>query len=97
MLSLQIRTLAKNDIQEIVDYYDSISPKLADKFLQQLFSAFDLLLANPQLFQLKYRATRVLYLKTYPFGIHYRIDENEVIILAVIHTSRNPKTWKERS
>ncbi|RLD44900.1 MAG: hypothetical protein DRI89_02500 [Bacteroidetes bacterium] len=96
MYSLNIRLLAKEDIQEIVDYYDEKVPTVTDKFLTALFSDIELLKKNPLLFEKKYRDTRVRFMKHFPFGVHYRLVNNKVEILAVLHTSRNPKIWEER-
>ncbi|WP_420388132.1 type II toxin-antitoxin system RelE/ParE family toxin [Roseivirga sp.] len=97
MSSLQIRTHAQLDIQEIVDYYDGISSVITDKFLDQLYQSLDFLAEHPKNFQVKYRNTRVYYLKDFPFGIHYLERNDLVVVLAVLHTSRNPKVWKTRS
>lgn len=96
MYNLQIRTLAKADIQEVVDFYDKISPRIASKFLEHLFNSLEVIQNDPKIFQTKYRKTRVYFMRNYPFGIHYRIIEHKVEVLAVLHTSRSPKTWKER-
>ncbi len=93
MSKINIRLLAKQDIQEIVNYYDDISTKITDKFLDDLFKEFDFLVKNPHSFQVKYKNTRVRYLKQFPFGVHYLIQKNSIEILAVIHTSKNPKIW----
>ena len=95
---LRIRKLARKDIQEIVNYYEeTISTTITDKFLDYLYAEFDFLKKNPNLFEVKYKNSRVRYLKTFPFGIHYRILNNSIVeILAVLHTSRNPKTWINR-
>ena len=96
MSFLQIRVLAKNDIQHIVDYYDEQAPRISDKFLDLLFAEFEQILKNPEVFQIKYRETRVRYIKGFPFGIHYQIKGEIVEVLAVLHTSRSPKNWKKR-
>ena len=36
MYNLRFRPLANNDIQEIVDYYDSLNPQLSEVFLKEL-------------------------------------------------------------
>ena len=41
---------------------------------------------NPELFQRKYRHTRVRYIKGFPYGIHYILNEKIIEILAVLHT-----------
>jgi len=96
MRELRIRKLAQQDIQEIVDYYDAIAPHITDRFLDRLYKSLDTIKSNPFLFQIKYNNTRVRYLQGFRFGIHY-ITENDIVeILAVLHTSRDPKNWTER-
>ncbi len=96
MYQLLIRILAKGDIQEIVTYYDEISPTVADRFLENLYADFEVIKNNPFLFQKKYRDTRVRYLKVFPFGIHYIVKGKIIEILAILHTGRNPEVWKKR-
>jgi plasmid stabilization system protein ParE len=96
MYLLKIRFLAKDDIQQIVDYYEEKAPFVVDKFLEQLYIELEHIQQNPKLFQVKYKNTRVSYLKNFPFGIHYILDETKIEILGVFHTERNPKIWKKR-
>lgn len=96
MYQLHIRVLAREDIQHIVDYYDRIRSHIADTFLENLYAEFDVIVENPNLFQKKYRNTRVRYLKKFPYGIHYIVQEETIEILAVIHTKRNPEIWKKQ-
>lgn len=96
MYTLNIRLFAKEDIQEIVDYYDEKVPSVTDKFLADLFSDFEILEKNPFLFRKKYKETRVRFMQRFPYWIHYRFVNKKVEILAVLHTSRNPKIGEER-
>lgn len=98
MFQLQIRVLAQNDIQEIVDYYETkTSKRITDCFLDNLYVELQFIKTKPTSFQLKHKDTRVRYIKSFPFGIHYRIKNKNIIeILAVLHTSRNPNIWKNR-
>ncbi|WP_026452641.1 type II toxin-antitoxin system RelE/ParE family toxin [Aequorivita capsosiphonis] len=98
MYKLRIRILAQKDADEIYEYYHLLNSTLANRFLHSLYSELDALIENPELYQLKYKTTRVRYLKKFPFGIHYRVvDEKFIEVLSIIHTSRNPETWKKRS
>ena len=96
MYQFHIRFLAREDIQEIVDYYDSKSSHITDRFLENLYAEFEIIRKNPELFQKKYRKTRVRYIKGFHFGIHYILREETVEVLAVLHTGRNPQIWKSR-
>lgn len=51
---------------------------------------------NPLLFQVKYTSVRVAFLHKFPFGIHFIIKDDSVIILAVFHTIFNPSKWLKR-
>lgn len=96
MFQLQIRVLAQEDIQQVVDYYDLEAPYITDRFLENLYSEFDVIAKNPALFQKKYRDTHVRYVKGFPYGVHYILKDEIIEVLAVLHTSRNPKIWKKR-
>lgn len=69
----RIRLLAKEDIQHIIDYYDSKAPMVTDRFLDRLFREFEVLKQNPLLFESKYKNTRVRFIEGFPYVIHYVI------------------------
>ena len=92
---LIVRLLAKDDIQQIVDYYDEKAPFITDTFLVDLYEDFEIIKKNPFLFREKYKSTRVRFMKQFPFGIHYRVKKKKIEVLAVLHTSRNPIIWKQ--
>ncbi len=96
MFQLQIRVLAFEDIQQAVDYYEKKASHITDKFLEHLYIEIGVIQENPELFQKKYLSTRVRYIKGFPFGIHYILREQTIIILAVLHTNRNPNIGKKR-
>ena len=96
MFHFHIRVPVKEDIQQIVEYYEEKAPhSTTDRFLENLYVEFDVITENPELFQKKYRGTRVRYLKKFPFGIHYIFKDKTVEVLAVLHTSRSPKNWNK--
>lgn len=92
------RSLVKSDILNAVDFYKEINPKLAHQFLLRVEEATNYIEINPFLFQIKYNQVRTLLLKQFPYQIHYIIDEerNIVVILAIIHSYRNPKDFTKR-
>jgi plasmid stabilization system protein ParE len=96
MFQLHIRVLAREDIQQIVDYYDEKSADITDIFLDSLYTEFDVIADNTELFQVKYRKTRVRYIKGFSYGIHYILKGQTIEILAVLHTSRDSENWKNR-
>ncbi len=96
MYLFQIRVLASKDIQHAVDYYEEQAPSVTNRFLESLYTEFEIIKRNPKQFQIKYKNSRVRYIKGFPYGIHYALKDQIIEVLAVLHTSRNPKIWKKR-
>jgi len=88
----------KNDLKEINNWYRKIDKKLLDNFLKEFRYKIDFIKENPLSCELKYDNNRIVFLKKFPFGIHYFYNEqgNLIEIYSVFHTSRNPEQWKDR-
>ncbi|OBW41393.1 Plasmid stabilization system protein [Chryseobacterium sp. MOF25P] len=88
----------KNDLKEINNWYRKIDKKLSDNFLKEFRSKIKFIKENPLACELRYDNNRIVFLKKYPFGIHYFYNEkkNLIEIYSVFHTSRNPEQWKDR-
>jgi hypothetical protein len=35
-------------------------------------------------------------LTRFPYGVFFAVDDDEVLVLAVVHLHRHPDTWKNR-
>ncbi|WP_439488309.1 type II toxin-antitoxin system RelE/ParE family toxin [Algoriphagus sp.] len=90
-LNILISTAAKLDIKDIFDWYETQSTGLGSKFEKEFIIAIDELTHQPQKFQIRYQNVRIHFLKKFPYGIHFQINENSILIIAVFHTSRKPK------
>ncbi len=96
MYKLKIRTLAQQDVQEIINYYDIINQNITNRFLEKLYLDIEIIKSNPFLFSKKHKEIRNCYLRKFPFNIYYQINDKNIDILAVLHTSRNPNIWQKR-
>jgi plasmid stabilization system protein ParE len=34
--------------------------------------------------------------KRFPYGLFYRLLDQQVVVVACFHTSRNPRVWRDR-
>lgn len=84
------------DIENAISWYKDINIELARSFLIELRAAIKYIHLNPKNSQIRYHIVRIARLKKFPFGIHYMIDDEIIIILGVFHTSLSPEKWKER-
>lgn len=67
-------------------------------FLKEVNTKVNFIAKNPLVYQIRYANIRVAFTDRFPYGIHYEYNEpeNEIIILAVFHTSINPGRWDKQ-
>lgn len=93
-----ILPLAKKDISEAAEWYNSKQDGLGNRFTQEVRSKVLFIIENPEISAIRYDNVRTTVLDIFPFMIHYMIDvkEKAIIIVAVFHTSLNPERWSDR-
>ncbi|OHT45250.1 type II toxin-antitoxin system RelE/ParE family toxin [Flavobacterium tructae] len=80
---------AKADYKNSLLYYKNIHPKLGNKFNDSFKKSISILKSNPLSFQIRYDNIRIIFLKTFPYAIHYSIYKNSIVIKSIFHTSRD--------
>ncbi len=80
---------AKINLKESSLYYKKISTKLDDRFKKDFVETLEKIKENPFHFQIRYREVRIAFCINFPFGIHYSLYDNEIVIHFVLHTKRD--------
>jgi plasmid stabilization system protein ParE len=44
-----------------------------------------------------HRDTRRALMRRFPFGIYFRVEQSQMMLVAVIHGSRHPYRWQGRT
>ena len=97
-MNLRLHRLAVAEIDHEVDYYESRQSGLGTELEDDLDDAFSMILRFP-LAAAQWRDCldrRVFVLDRFPFTIPYQIAGEEIVILALAHTSRRPGYWSRR-
>ncbi|HWO19336.1 MAG TPA: type II toxin-antitoxin system RelE/ParE family toxin [Kofleriaceae bacterium] len=97
-MNLRLHRLAVAEIDHEVDYYESRHPGLGAELEDELDDAFSLILRFPLVAaQWRNRPDRRVYVfDRFPFTLPYQITREEIVILALAHTSRRPGYWSRR-
>ena len=90
------RSAAERDIREAREWYEQIGPKFADQFTSAVDQAVSLLAENPLAFQALHRSVRRVLLHRFPYALFFVIRETKVVVLAVLHQSRDPRIAQRR-
>lgn len=94
--TLTIAKAAEDDIRQAFLWYEEQKEDLGRTFQKHVFKAVNSIRDNPLKVQIRYSETRVFFLKKFPFGIHFNVFGNEILIVAVFHTSIDPGNWRNR-
>jgi plasmid stabilization system protein ParE len=92
-----VRPEAEKDLKNAAEWYERRSDGLGDKFLDEVQIVFETLLEHPEIYPLVHRNTHRAVMNRFPFGIFYRIKEETIVVLTVMHGSRHPRRWQFRA
>ena len=85
ILSIQ----AENELEDALYFYDLISTKIGDHFLNQINECIESILLNPETYKLEFDLYRQAVVKKFPFVIIYTKIDSTILISAIFHTSKN--------
>jgi plasmid stabilization system protein ParE len=76
-------------------YYEGKTEGLGGKFLAAVDSAFDAIERYPEMFARVHGEVRRAILSRFPYAVFYRVEPKRVVVLAVLHTARDPRLWPQ--
>jgi plasmid stabilization system protein ParE len=94
---LIIRPEAEADLFEARGWYEEKQADLGSEFLTEIDDVFDRIGERPDLYAVEYKEVRRVALSRFPYVVYYRIVEETVEVIGVLHGSRDPKHWKSRA
>lgn len=89
---------AKQDIREAANWYNEKQNGLGKRFTQSVKDKLEFIKSNPLASINRYKYVRTAILDVFPFMVHYYVDptKNQIVVLGIFHTSRNPDKWEKR-
>jgi plasmid stabilization system protein ParE len=79
-------------------WYDEQRSGLGREFLEELAQTLARIAQNPQQYGVHFRNARAARLRRFPYVVHYVFTsvDGPVIVVAVMHGSRDPKRLRDR-
>lgn len=93
---LVVRPQALRELTAAYDWYEAQSPGLGSEFLRVAEAAMATLRRSPELYPAVRPAVRRALLRRFPYGLFYASDDEEIIVLAVLHVRQSPSRWPSR-
>jgi plasmid stabilization system protein ParE len=95
--AVRLRAEAESDLQTAAVWYESQRSHLGHEILDAAEELFTRISDNPLQFPVLYRNIRRTLLSRFPFGVFFRVQDQTVVVFAVMHASRNPNRWRNRT
>jgi len=92
-----LRPEAEQDLYDAASWYETHRSELGHRFLDEALAAFASIAESPLQYPELRRGIRRKLLKRFPFAVFFRVNEGVIVIIAVMHGSRDPKKWKDRT
>ena len=90
------RPQAVEELLAAIAWYDKQQTGLGEQFASACRATLDLLRARPDLFAPVHGPIRRVLLRRFPYAIMYLAEGTDLVVLAVMHERRDPRSWRRR-
>src|SRR5262245_58401440 len=94
--AVAFRRAARADIEEAAVWYDARRAELGAQFLSEVDRCVVRLADHPERFPIVHRDIRRIALQRFPYSIYFRVEVRRIVVLAVFHGRRDPRSWMTR-
>ena len=70
---------------------------MGSKFLDEVLRVLSAISGQPEGVPVVHREIRRAVTRRFPFGVYYLVGRTDLVVLAVMHGSRDPASWKSRT
>ena len=92
---LTITPRARRELNEATDWYEAQRPGLGELFAYAFRTTTAGIVSNPFQYQKFGRRLRRAGLLRFPYGLMYAVSNDEIVIVACFHGSRDPIEWTD--
>lgn len=92
---LLIRRQAKNDLRQAARWYEGQNVGLGRELVTEIAVALNRIVENPLQYQTIYGEVRRAISYKFPYGVFYRIEQQNIVVFAIVHLHRDPTSWQD--
>jgi plasmid stabilization system protein ParE len=94
-VNVRFLDVAEAELREAVAFYDAQRPGLGDEFREEVRATIERIRGLPEGWQPLSENTRRCRTKRFPFGVIYRAEGEDILIVAIAHLHREPGRWRD--
>jgi len=94
--TLVFHQLALEEVQDAHDWYEQQRSGLGVEFMDAIDEVVQRIVINPNSYPKAYQQRRKALPARFPYLVIFELHGDVILVVAVIHASRNPKHWQDR-
>jgi len=91
------RRVARFEFDEAADWYERRQAGLGPRFVAAVQRVLDRITEQSDFYPVVHSDVREALVQRFPFCIYYRESADQILVLAVFHSSRDPSVWQSRT
>ncbi|MGC1274016.1 MAG: type II toxin-antitoxin system RelE/ParE family toxin [Planctomycetaceae bacterium] len=95
-LAIDFLRSARAEFDSAADWYEERQTGLGPEFTAAVQRVLDRIVSQPDFYPPVWDDIREALIRGFPYCVYYREVPEQVLVLAVFHTSRNPAIWQRR-
>jgi plasmid stabilization system protein ParE len=95
--NIQLSTEAQTDLEKIIEWYGNVNKDVSLQLINKLEQTISTIALNLYLFKEVYKTFRQASINKFPDSLHNRIEQNNIIIIAITHQKRKPSIWEKEN
>jgi plasmid stabilization system protein ParE len=96
MFDVHFNPEASQDVEAAFAWYERLRSGLGDAFVRSVAAGAENLSRTPERHAVTREPFRWLKLRRFPYGLHFHIEGNKVIILAYLHFRQSAERWPNK-
>lgn len=93
---LKLHKLATQEWLNVVERYNAIKVNLGIEVFKEIELLLNYVKKNPFHFQKRENDIRIAFTKRFHFGIYYKVIQETIVVLAILHAKEDKKKMTKR-
>lgn len=95
-MKIRILACAEQEAADAVDYYNGLYPPFGHEFAEELKNTLSRIETYPNAWPLLSQRARRCIMNKFPYSLIYQVRQDYILVLAIMHMKRDPKSWQAR-
>ena len=95
-MTVSFHPAAESELAGAVEYYEEREPGLGYDFAVEVYATIDRVVAHPAAWPFVDEGIRRAMVRRFPYGILYADQNDNIVVVALMHLHRAPGYWMRR-